>query len=272
MKLKRPLQNTVPLIGAAFSLLLAGGHLYGIDYGTVGSTYTEDFDSGLPTGASTPIWTDDSVFDGWYAYETANNAAPTNYRITSTGNSSEANVYQYRSSAGSSDGALGSRPETATGTILLGLQLVNDTGISLTEFTLGYTGEQWYKSSTDQLNQYVVSYRFGSITNLDDNSSPWTTIPALEFDSIHHDGGTAESLNGSLAENQTVLSPVTVSGINWESGTELWIRWYDANSSGIDQALAIDDVSFAAVPEPGSIAFLFGCIGTLAAISRRKRS
>tara|TARA_R100000027_G_scaffold58155_1_gene48004 strand:+ start:21248 stop:22051 length:804 start_codon:yes stop_codon:yes gene_type:complete len=254
------------LAGSAVSLLLAGSNLSAVTYDTAGALYTEDFDGGLPTGATNVAWTDDSSFSGWSAFLTGTGAAPDEYRITSSGNSSDANVFQWRDSASSSDGALGSRPQTATGAIIFGLELVNETGGSLTEFTLGYTGEQWFESSTLQNNQFIVSYQIGTISDL--SSGSWTTIDALTFDSPHESGGDT-NLDGSDPANQVVLAPVTVSGITWETGTELWIRWYDANSSGIDQGIAIDDVSFTAVPEPASIGLFIALGGFMIAAGRR---
>ena len=58
-------------IGAFF--LLAGFPLASaqaqVSYDTIGDPITEDFDSGLPSSADNFTWTDDSVFDGWYAYQ-----------------------------------------------------------------------------------------------------------------------------------------------------------------------------------------------------------
>ncbi|MEM8550634.1 MAG: hypothetical protein AAGF10_07570, partial [Verrucomicrobiota bacterium] len=100
-------------------------------YDVPDATIIQDFNTGLPSGATTPTWTDNSVFPGWYAYQTATSGAPTNYRITSTGNSSAARLYQWRPSAGSAEGAFGTRPSGSTGDMMLGLQLTNNTGITL---------------------------------------------------------------------------------------------------------------------------------------------
>jgi hypothetical protein len=239
-----------------------------VSYTTSGSTFTEDFSAGLATGAATPTWTDNSVFAGWYAYQTATSAAPADYRITSSGNSTKAQLYQYRPSAGSTDGAFGTRPSGGTGDMILGLRLTNDTGATLTGFTLGYTGEQWFESESTQNNQYVVAYQFGSPTDL--SAGSWTDISALEFDSPKNTGADI-NLDGNDAGNFEVLSPVTIGSLTWADGTDLWIRWFDANSSGFDQALAIDDVSFSAVPEPSQYAIIFGLGALLLTACRRRR-
>ncbi len=221
--------KTSTLLATLGIALTAGITQAQIVYGTAGSTYTQDFSSGLPADADNFTWTDNSVFTGVYAYQSATSAAPAEYRKTSDGDSSQANLFQWRPSAGSSDGALGTKPQTATGDMATGFRFSNTTGITLTQFSLGYVGEQWYSSSSVQNNQLVVSYQLGSPANL--LAGSWTEIPALEFNSIFNDG-TVRNLDGSLPANQIVFSPVTVSGLNWASGTDLYIRWFDANSSG----------------------------------------
>jgi hypothetical protein len=257
------------ITGALLIGLLACNHTYAqVSYDTIGSTYDQDFNSGLPTGASTPTWTDNSVFSGWYAYETATSGAPSNYRITSTGDSSAAQLYQYRATAGSDDGAFGTRPSSTTGDMMLGLRLTNNTGTTLTEFTLGYTGEQWFESETEQNNQYVVSYQIGTVADL--SAGSWTEISALEFDTPK-ESGADDSLDGSEAENQVVLSPATIGSLVWEDGEDLWIRWFDSNSTGYDQGIAIDDVSFSAIPEPSQYATLLGLGALLLTACRRRK-
>ncbi len=234
-------------------------------YGTSGSTYTENFSSGLPATGNVD-WDDNSTFAGFYAYQSATSAAPEEYRKTSSGDSTLANLFQWRP-ASSTDGALGTKPNDSTGTIATGVRFTNTTGLTLTQFSLGYTGEQWFSSNANQNNQLVVAYQLGSPANLLDGT--WTTIPALQFSSIFNDG-TVRNLDGSLPANQTVLSPVTVSGFSWANGTDLYIRWFDANSAGADQGLAIDDVNFTAVPEPSTYALLIA--GGIILIAFRRRA
>lgn len=246
---------------------LSMGSAQALSYDTSGATIVEDFDLGLPSGAATPTWTDNSVFPSWYAYQSATSAAPTNYRITSSGNSTQAQLYQYRPSAGSTNGALGTRPSGTTGDMMTGVQITNNTGTTLTSFSLSYTGEQWFESATAQNNQLIVAYQFGSPANLSDGV--WTNITDLTFNSPQNSGADI-TLDGTLPANQEVLSTSTIGSINWASGTDLWLRWFDANSSGFDQALAIDDVTFSAVPEPSTYA-LIASVGILAVVALKRR-
>lgn len=243
-----------------------------VSYGILGSTYTEDFNSGLESAAVTLTWTDNSVFTGVYAYQFGGSdpildepAGPVaQYRKTS-GNSSGIELFQWRSSSTATDGAFGTKPADATGSIAIGLRLNNSTGVTLTQFTLGYTGEQWVSSDSDQNNQLVVSYQLGSPATLADGT--WTEIPSLQFDSPFDNADT--NLNGNLPANRQVFSPTTISGISWADGTDLYLRWFDANSALVDQGLAIDDITFTAVPEPSTWALFIG--GAVALIVLRRR-
>ena len=271
-KIKKRNFTTKPIIGATVGLLFLCGEssaapFSGISYDTAGSTYTEDFDSGLPADVGNFAWSDDDVFAGWYAYQLGTSGAPTEYRKTN-GISSQAQVFQWRESSSAGDGAFGTKPNDTTGSIITGIRIANNTGITLSEIAIGYTGEQWYESSEVQNNQLVVSYQVGNPDNLSDGA--WTEISALEFNSPQNTGA-GTKINGNDAANRQVFSPTTVALTGWDSGTELWIRWYDTNSSGVDQGLAIDDFSFTAVPEPEQFAGLLG-LGSLAiAFLRRPR-
>ncbi len=230
-----------------------------VSYDRAGVTYTEDFNNGLPAEAATEItWADNSIFDGWYVYQINDvdvpSGTPLNYRRTSNGRGS--NLYHWRNHGSSIDGAVGTRPNTASGDMMSGLRLKNETGHVLNEFTLSYTGEQWSKSSTQINNKLVVSYQIGTITNLD--SGNWTIIPDLTFNSVNESGGASEALDGSLSINQVVFAPITISSITWGDGEDLWIRWFDNNSSGYDQGLGIDDISFVAIPESSYYAISLG--------------
>ncbi|GHB90562.1 PEP-CTERM sorting domain-containing protein [Cerasicoccus arenae] len=248
-------------IGAALAPQLSASQ----SYTTPGDTLSQDFNAGLPSGASTETWTDDSVFSGWSVYQFATDSAPSDYRITS-GNSSGIQLFQWRTSASAINGALGTKPATDSGSMIMYLELVNNTGIELISFSLGYIGEQWYDSDSGQNNQLIVSYQVGAT---DATSGTWTDIDALDFDSIY-DGTDLGDLDGTLPENQTVFSPEIVSNIGWSQGETLIIRWFDSNSTGVDQGLAIDDVNFAAVPEPSQYAMIFALMALVLGVLRRR--
>jgi hypothetical protein len=82
----------------------------------------------------------------------------------------------------------------------------------------------------------------------------------------------AASLDGHAAANRHVFAPVTITGLNWAPGTDLWVRWSDPQVAGADHGLAIDDFSFSAtgVPEPASLGLLAAAGAPLLAGRRRR--
>lgn len=178
-KTNRLINSKFALSGALLAGLLASGQASAQVSYTSGSTITENFNAGLPSSADNFTWTDNSVFAGWSAYQLDTSGAPAEYRRTS-GDSSLAEVFQWRDGSGASDGAFGSKPNDTTGDILRGIQITNDSGATLDSITIGYTGEQWYESSLVQNNQLVVAYQVGSPANL--SAGSWTEIPSLLFD------------------------------------------------------------------------------------------
>jgi autotransporter-associated beta strand protein len=56
----------------------------------------------------------------------------------------------------------------------------------------------------------------------------------------------ATALNGNDAANQTSIT-FTVSGLLWNPGTTLTLKWADINDAGNDNGLAVDNLTFAAI-------------------------
>jgi hypothetical protein len=266
-KSNHPRRRIYPLAGALLAgWLLSSQASAQVNYDTSGDLYTENFDAGLSSSAANLPWTDNSVFAGWSAYQISTSGAPAEYRRTG-GDSSLAEVFQWRDGAGASDGAFGSKPNDTTGDILRGIQITNASGATLDSITIGYTGEQWYESGIVQNNQLVVAYQVGSPTNL--SAGSWTEIPSLIFDTPQNTGA-GQNLDGNAAANRVVFTPTAVTISGWDGGTDLWIRWFDSNSSGVDQGLGIDDFSFSAVPEPSQYAILFGLCALMLTVCRRQ--
>lgn len=236
-------------------------------------TYSQSFSANLPVASGTPAWVDDSYFPGWYIVAETS-GTPATIRVNSTATSGS--FMHYRPSAGSSDGSLGGRPNDASGAMIYGLRLVNNSGETLTGFSLAYTGRQITVADTDgnENNQIVASYQLGATAP---TGGTWPIISGLTFSSIFDDaivdsvGGSASNLNGNDPANFIVLDAVNVTGINWAPGQELWIRFRDANSAGVDHGLTIDDVNFTVIPEPGALAALFGLATLGFVVLRRPR-
>ena len=228
-----------------------------VSYSSAGSNLTFNFDGNLPAAAATLSWTDDSMFPGWYAYRrggTTEAAGPmTVYRRTD-GYSANQRLFHWRAGPSGTDGALGVFPAPESSTMYLVLRIRNNTGTMLTSFTLSYTGEQWINGNSGSNNSLAVSYATAAPANLDfSDGSNFTTVSALAFNSpVDGDGVSPRvNLDGSLSANQVAVGPVTVSGISWADGTDLFIRWLDVDSTGVDHGLAVDDVVFSASTSGG---------------------
>lgn len=179
-----------------------------------------------------------------------------------------ANVYSLGTS--SLDRAFGGQSLNATGSSRnFGLQLINNTSYTLTEFSLNYTGEQWRLIQGDVNDRYDFSYQIFNVgTGTLDNTAGWTNADALDFiaPQTSTSGGNV-GINGNAVGN-FVMESGTVTGLNWTPGQELWLRWTDPNTSNQQRmVLAIDDVSFSAIPEPSTWVML-GC-GAIFVMRRR---
>jgi hypothetical protein len=218
-----------------------------------GGTYIQDFDSlqsgsiythytNFPTG-----WTVSSTYNsGVYVWTTVTNGYSNNY-----------GKYCFSLKPGDPDKAIGLVIGT-TGPAYLGARFRNTSGVTLTTFSLTYFAEQWSKGAVVASDQSIpFSYSLDA-TNL--TSGTFVNVPALDMHSINDGDGVPAALNGNaLANRQQVAG--TVSGIAWLPNQDLWIRWSGVAYSFFGaHALALDDLTFTAVPElkltsinPGSL-------------------
>jgi len=258
---------------AALMVVLAGvasGASAAVSF--TGTTYTQNFDS-LPTGATEAAvvggWVDDSTLAGWFSNQTAL------FRV-SIGNSSNGSIYSF-GSANSTERALGSvaggSGAAGTGTpfnaVTYALVLVNNTGTTLTSFDLGFDGEQWRMGNNATAHKIDFSYQTftGTLPAGFVTATGYTDVDSLDFTGPQATATTATALDGNAGANRVANINATVP-LAWADGDFLVLRWVDANDAGNDHGLAIDNVTFNAIPTPGSIALL-GLAGLVA--GRRKR-
>jgi hypothetical protein len=206
-----------------------------------GGTYAQDFN----TLQDATIYTDYTALPaGWLVSHGS-------YVWTSSvtnGYSNNYGTYCFASAAGASDKSIGLVIGT-TGQAYFGAQYRNTSGTTLTSFTLSYFEEQWVKGGVTSSDQ-VIPFQYGvgasSLT-----SGTYMSFPALDMHSINDGNGVFASLDGNAAGNRQLIT-ATVSGLSWAPNQDLWIRW-----SGVSlpfdhsHAMAVDDLSFVAVPEPG---------------------
>ena len=169
------LKTIVTALAASLSLMLASLSRAAILYSTPGSTYSQNFDS-LPTtpentslGSSPAGWTDDNPSPGagnfsivgWYLYYPADLSSGEggfngHQRMRIRRGNSTTGAFMSWGSTGSSDRSLGMLnsntfgPEQASmgSPSFYGARFTNNTGTTLGEFTLSYTGEQWHEENT----------------------------------------------------------------------------------------------------------------------------
>lgn len=190
--------------------------------------YNEDF-SGM--GAS---GTD--FLPGWTAINTLGGA--TLSMAVSDGSASTGNIYNVGNTA-SEERAFGT---LADGTTIpaFGAVFTNNSGNTVSKIAIQTKMEQWRESSDATVNETVAFSYSLNATGLNDGT--WTPVTVLDLKEKLTSATTNLAVNGNLASNYTLLSNI-ISGINWANGTNLWIKWSDANEAGNNGLYAIDNFS-----------------------------
>lgn len=270
------LRATLLTAGLAFA---SGAHAQ-ISYTTPGSNYTESFSNaggwGTGTLSATLAWTNNSTIPGWYAAYWANatsTATTPSLVMQSNGTQNTSNsLYIYRTTTDLTDGALGAFPINSqtggaanAGGVFYGVRIANNTGITLSTFSLAYTAEVYRLSASAVANPLTVSYQVGAT---DITSGTWTSLASLAYNTPTG-GATLATLDGNLVANKTTVSGSNFS-VSLAPGQEIWFRWYDNNDTGTDNGFGIDNVTFSAIPEPSSFASLAG-LGILGVAALRRR-
>jgi hypothetical protein len=251
---------------AALSFLAISAHAQFINYTTAGTIASQNFDS-LAASGSSNTFNQGTTINGFYAfrsYLTSGGGSNNSTYAADGGTGNAGNFYSYGTST-QTERAWGAIGSTATGTMVYGFAIQNLTGQTLTQFRLDYFGEQWRKGGETVAQTVTFDYRVTSGAGFTDNDSLYTKVAALDFSSpVNTAGGAA--LDGNAAANRVAIGS-TVTGLTWNANDVLILRWVDANHNGSDAGLAIDDISFEAVPEPFTMSAL--ALG-LAAIARKR--
>lgn len=155
---------------------------------------------------------------------------------------------------------------------VIAVAFVNGGRTTLDGFSSGYTGEQWHVSTNANCaHSLTVKYALGA-TGSPAHTLCWNGLAGADFHSPTLPGGTPG--NGNLAANRITGLGATVSGLQWQMGQTLWLRWVGINDSASDHGLAIDDFSFmasvAAVPEPGTWGLMVAGLAGLGWRARRR--
>jgi hypothetical protein len=224
-KLFIPLCIALPLAAAA--QINYSGAIYTQDFNSLGSGVIFSNYTTMPAG-----W---YVSKGSYVWTTVTNGYSNNY-----------GTYCFSLAPGDPDKAIG-LVIGSTGPAYLGARFRNTSGATLNSFSLSYFEEQWAKGAIIS-NDQVIPFEF-SLNATSVSSGAYTNVPALDMHSINDGDGSGGALDGHAASNRQFIA-ATVSGISWLPNQDLWIRWRGVSYGFFDaHAVAVDDLSFRAVPE-----------------------
>ena len=195
-------------------------------------TYSENFDS---------MGTNAVLVNGWAAIRGAGtnpNGAPLSPLVgigTGTGG-----IYN-TGSIGPDDRAIGT---LASGTTIpyFGASFLNSTGSLITGMSLAGFSELWRAGSNALAETLTFQFSFDA-TSL--SSGTWTDLSAMNLAEPNPTLTTnTPPPDGNLPENRLpVTTGVTPVAVSWLDTTSMWIRWKDANDTGSDALIALDDFS-----------------------------
>lgn len=198
--------------------------------------YSQDFNTLANAGTANAI-----AIPGWILNETGNGARDNELHAADNGGSNTGDTYSYGVAA-STERALGS---LQSGTLIssFGSAYINNSAPTISRLRISYTGEQWRLGATDRNDRLDFQYSTDA-TNL--VTGTWIDVDQLDF-IAPHSTGTVGSLVGNDAANRVTVT-FDITNLSIPIGTQFFIRWNDANASGSDDGLAIDDFSIEANP------------------------
>lgn len=238
-----------------------------------GLTYSQDFNS-LLRNTTAEVWVNNSAaasandaprligLSGWYVGSFGTTTTTPNIRA-GTGSNTAGSFYSF-GSTGAEDRALGTLPtdSSASASMRIGARFVNNTAEVINGFSFTYDGEQWRKAqlTTAVNNQFVVAYAiFGAGLGSLDSVTYSASLASATFNTPV-DGGdnVGAALDGNDAANRVAGLGAAVTDLQLQPGEEIWLRWFDSNSSSADQGIGIDNfsISFTTVPEPSAAALV----------------
>jgi hypothetical protein len=149
----------IALFSLAIALLPALASAQCVSLTTLGSAYTQNFDTLANTGTSS------AVPAGWSFAETSTNANTT--YTAGTGSGTAGDTYSF-GAAGSTDRAFGM---LQSGALIptIGACFTNNTGGSVNKLTIAYTGEQWRLGTAARVDRMDFQY------STDATPFPWGT-------------------------------------------------------------------------------------------------
>ncbi len=232
LQLVRTRTARVALVLSFLFLLPAGAFAQCVSLTTLGSAYTQNFDTLSNTAGST---TNNLTIPGWFMTESGGGARDNEQYAVDTGGSTTGDTYSYGAAA-STERALG---QLRSGTLipLFGSCYTNNTGATIGSLAIAFNGEEWRLGTAGRTDQMNFEY---STNATDLVTGTWTNVAALNF--VTPDTATTGAKNGNAAADRTALSS-TVPSLSIANGATFWVRFNDTDATGADDGLAVDDFS-----------------------------
>jgi len=217
-------------------------------------TYTQSFDVMGTTATGFP--------NGWYGYKFAGtSAAAIGSFVTAptvgSGTSTTGALYNLGVAGTNTltDRALGS---LASGGFIgaFGASFVNNSGSTIegANVKIAFRAEQWRQGTTANTELMPFEWKIGGAIN---DTTGWTGASTFDVLEILAPSVSGNSVDGNGPGNQTSITLANLSGLTgWATGQTLHIRWTDADDTGGDSAMAVDDfvldISGVVPPAPAS--------------------
>jgi hypothetical protein len=240
------------LIAIVFGLAAATAQAVSL----TGGTYSENFDSMGAAGTTAPTgWTVDSTPNpapGTGVTDSPVNTgavSATTTVVAGTGSSANGGNYNFGVAATNVVGerALGSLASAGNQRDSY-VSFANNTGFTITQFSVSYDGEQWrLGDTTTAVNVLTLQY---SATGL---SGSWVALGSGFNFTSPITTGTTGALDGNAAANRVAnIGGTYTPGANIANGSSFYLRWADPDDGGFDNGMAIDNFSITVVPEPST--------------------
>src|SRR5882724_4039293 len=194
-----------------------GGGSGSISLTTLGSAYTQDFNTLANTGTANNL-----TINGWFLNETGTSARNNGQYAFSTGSDTGGDVYSF-GAALSGERAFGTL-FSGTLTPTIGASFTNNTGSTVTSLDISYIGEMWRAGVTNRNAADRLDFQLST------NATSLTTGTWVDYNNLDYNSSninvTAGALNGNSAGNQTPVS-FSITGLSIANGATFWIRWND---------------------------------------------
>ncbi len=247
---------------------------------SAGQDYAQSFDT-LASSGSAVVWVNDSTLEGWSLFrQPAPGTAIASYAAGNGGSNSGA-FYSFGTGVGTdralgglgSGGAYFGAPASGSLAGWIAAEFRNDSGHTLSGFSLGFDGEQWRNGGNTAAQTMAFEYGFGSSF---DAVGSWVSPGGLFDWSSVVNTTTAGAVDGNAAG--LVAGRGGVINAQWNASDTLWVRWAERNDPANDHGLAIDNLSFTAgdaapatVPLPAPLALIAAGLGVLGWLSRYRQ-